>query len=257
MKQATFRFYAELNDFLPPSRRHRDWQHAFWGNPAVKDTIEALGVPHTEVDLILANGRSVGFEYPLGEGDRISVYPIFEGLDIGSLVRLRPKPLRHPRFVLDTHLGRLAAYLRMFGFDSLYRNDFDDDELVGISRQEERIVLTKDRGLLKRARLTRGYYVRAIEPRQQIVELLRRFDLFSLCVPFSRCMHCNGLLEDVDKREIADQLLPGTRHAYDEFRRCAGCERIYWKGSHYQRMSAFIEEVLSMEAHTDNEQCAG
>jgi uncharacterized protein with PIN domain len=252
MKRATFRFYAELNDFLPPARRQRDWRHDFWGHPAVKDTIEALGVPHTEVDLILVNGISVGFEHPLQDGDRVSIYPIFESLDIGSLVRLRPKPLREPRFVLDTHLGRLTAYLRMLGFDSLYRNDFEDEELVDISRQDQRILLTKDRGLLKRSNLSHGYYVRAIEPRRQIVEVLRRFDLFSLSVPFSRCMHCNGLLEAVDKQEIVDRLPPGTRRAFDEFRRCIGCERIYWRGAHYQRMVTFIEEILAMDGCVDD-----
>ncbi|HEY71486.1 MAG TPA: Mut7-C ubiquitin/RNAse domain-containing protein [Anaerolineae bacterium] len=252
MREATFRFYAELNDFLPPARRQRDWRHAFWGHPAVKDTIEALGVPHTEVDLILVNGRSVGFEHPLQGGDRVSVFPIFESLDIASLVRLRPKPLREPRFVLDAHLGRLAAYLRMLGFDSLYRNDFEDEALVRISCQDQRILLTKDRGLLKRSILSHGYYVRAIEPRRQIVEVLRRFDLFSLSAPLSRCKHCNGLLEVVDKQEIVDRLPPGTRRSFDEFRRCEDCRHIYWKGAHYQRMVAFIEEILAMEACTDD-----
>lgn len=247
MKCATFRFYAELNDFLKSERRHQDFEHSFWGNPSVKDTVEALGVPHTEVDLILVNGTSVGFSHTLQDGDRVSVYPVFEGLDIGPMVRLRPEPLRHPRFVLDIHLGRLAAYLRMLGFDTLYRNDLDDEQLEDISRRENRVLLTKDRGLLKRSLITRGYFIRAIEPRKQILEILKRFDLFSLAAPFSRCMHCNGRLQHVSKRDVLDQLPPKTRDTYDEFRRCGACQRIYWKGSHYNRMQSFIQRLLSSE----------
>jgi uncharacterized protein with PIN domain len=244
MKRAIFRFYAELNDFLKPERRHQDFEHSFWGNPSVKDTVEALGAPHTEVDLILVNGTSVDFSHALQDGDRVSVYPVFEGLDIGPVVRLRPEPLRDPRFVLDIHLGRLAAYLRMLGFDTLYSNDFHDEQLVELSLGEERLLLTKDRGLLKRSIITHGYFVRAIEPRKQILEVLERFDLFSLAAPFSRCMHCNGLLQHVSKKEVLDQLPPKTRDAYDDFQRCTDCQRIYWKGSHYERMQSFIRMLL-------------
>jgi uncharacterized protein with PIN domain len=244
MKNAIFRFYAELNDFLKPERRHREFEHSFHGSPSVKDTVEALGVPHTEIDLILVNGTSVNFAHLLEDGDRVSVYPVFEGIDIGSAVRLRPEPLRHPRFVLDIHLGRLAAYLRMLGFDAIYRNDFEDEQLADLSRNEERILLTKDRGLLKRSVITRGYCVRATEPRKQILELLQRFDLFGLVTPFSRCMHCNGRLQPVSKQDVLDQLLPDTRSTYDEFSRCVRCERIYWKGSHYERMKSFVHRLL-------------
>src|SRR5271157_1471134 len=160
MKQASLRFYAELNDFLPPERRATDIPCPFHVSPAVRDLIESLGVPHTEVDLILANGESVDFDYPVRDGDRISVYPVFESLDIAPLARVRPEPLRHPRFVVDVHLGRLAASLRMLGFDALYRNDASDEELARTSSEQERILLTRDRGLLKRSAVTRGYYVR-------------------------------------------------------------------------------------------------
>jgi uncharacterized protein with PIN domain len=243
MKIATFRFYAELNDFLKPGRRHQDFDHGFRGNPSVKDTVEALGIPHTEVDLILVNGESVDFNHSLEDGDRVSVYPIFEGLDIGPAVRLRPAPLREPRFVLDIHLGRLAAYLRMLGFDALYRNDFEDAKLAEISRDEKRVLLTKDRGLLKRSVITHGYCVRGIEPRRQVREVLQRFDLFGSIKPFSRCMHCNGNVLPVSKQEVLDQLLPETRSVYDEFSRCDQCARVYWKGSHYERMMTFIQTL--------------
>ncbi|MBN1220287.1 MAG: Mut7-C ubiquitin/RNAse domain-containing protein [Anaerolineae bacterium] len=244
MKQAYFRFYAELNDFLPPPKRQRRFSQPFEISPSVKDMIESLGVPHTEVDLILANEQSVDFSYLVQDGDRISVYPVFESLDIGPLMRVRPQPLRETRFVLDVHLGRLATYLRMFGFDTLYRNNYDDDELARVSSEEGRILLTRDRGLLKRSIVTHGYCLRTTNPREQLVEILRRFDLFEAVRPFQRCLHCNGLLQPVNKADIGHRLLPKTRQYYDEFRRCPTCDRLYWKGTHYQRMQQFIDSVL-------------
>lgn len=245
--RAHFRFYAELNDFLPPERRHVPFTHCFLARASVKDMIEALGVPHTEVDLILVNGDSVDFTYIVQDGDRISVYPVFESFDITPLVRVRPRPLREPRFVLDTHLGRLAAYLRMLGFDTLYRNDYEDDELARISSEEKRTLLTRDRGLLKRSIVTRGYWVRSTNPRLQLAEVLRRFDLFQLVAPFRRCIRCNGLLRPVPKEDILDRLKPGTRQCFDEFRMCQECGQIYWKGSHYERMQQFIALTLQQE----------
>lgn len=244
MKTATFRFYAELNDFLPAGRRQVDFMHEFKGQPAIKDTIEALGVPHTEVDLILVNGVSVDFSHPLQAGERISVYPIFESIDITPVLRVRPKPLRIPRFVLDTHLGRLAAYLRMLGFDALYRNDFDDDLLAELSQDENRILLTRDRALLKRSMVTHGYWMRETSPRLQLMEVLQRFDLIGSIVPFKRCMRCNGLLKEIRKEEVLDQLAPETRRYYEKFKRCEACGQIYWRGSHYTRMQKFIDQLL-------------
>ncbi len=241
---ATFRFYAELNDFLPPESRQRDIEYFFNLPASVKYGIESLGVPHPEVDLILVNGQSVDFGYLVQNGDRISVYPVFESVDIGPLVRVRPQPLREPRFVLDVHLGRLANYLRMLGFDTLYRNNYADEELAQISSTQHRILLTRDRGLLKRSIVTHGYCLRTTAPKEQLAEVLHRFDLLGSIAPFSRCLRCNDLLQPVDKAEIVDQLPAQTRQFYNEFRRCRGCGQIYWKGSHFQRMQAFIEQVL-------------
>ncbi|MBC7225389.1 MAG: Mut7-C ubiquitin/RNAse domain-containing protein, partial [Anaerolineae bacterium] len=230
------RFYAELNDFLPPSRRQVTFAHEVKGRAAVKDVIESLGVPHTEVDLILVNGESVDFGYLVQEGDRIAVYPVFESIDITPILRVRPRPLREPRFVVDGHLGRLAAYLRMLGFDTLYRNDYADAELARLSAEEGRILLTRDRGLLKRGQVTHGYCLRHTVPREQAVEVLRRFDLGGAVQPFRRCLRCNGLLEGVAREDVWDLLPPHVRAAHEEFRRCAQCGRVYWKGSHYRRM---------------------
>ena len=195
MKRVEVRFYAELNDFLPLWRRKRPTTCDFDVSGSVKDMIEALGVPHTEVDLILANNESVDFSYRIQDGDKISVYPVFESIDISSLVRLRPVPLREVRFIADVHLGRLAAYLRMVGFDTLYQDDYQDEELARISSGERRTLLTRDRGLLKRNVITRGYCVRATNPREQLVEVLRRFDLLRAMTPFRRCVHCNAVLQ--------------------------------------------------------------
>jgi len=239
------RFYAELNDLLPQDRRHRTFAHTLERRAAVKDLIEALGVPHTEVDLILVNGESVGFGHLVRPDDRISVYPVFESLDITPLVRVRPEPLRVTRFVVDGHLGRLAAYLRLLGFDTLYKNDYRDEELSRISRDERRILLTRDRGLLKRAMVTHGYCVRSQKPREQIVEVLRRFHLARSVSLGRRCVRCNGLLAPVEKVEIIDQLEPLTRRYYTDFCRCDTCGHVYWPGSHYARLQQFVEETLA------------
>jgi uncharacterized protein with PIN domain len=247
MNQAEFRFYAELNDFLPPERQRRPFTHSFQGRVSVKHLIESLGVPHIEVDLILANGESVDFSYIVGDGDRISIYPVFESLDITSVNHLRPRPLRQTCFILDTHLGQLATYLRLVGFDSLYRNDYEDEELARISSDQGRILLTRDRGLLKRSLVTRGYCVRQTDPEQQLLEVVKRFDLMGSLDPFRLCLGCNGPLQPVSKAEIEDRLQPNTRQYYDDFQICSDCQQIYWKGSHYKRMQRFLKRVLDLE----------
>lgn len=253
---ATFRFYEELNDFLEHSKRKADFPHRFTQAGSIKDAIEALGVPHTEVDLVLVNGESVDFNYRLREGDRVSVYPVFESLDISPVVHLRPSPLRIPVFILDAHLGRLAAYLRMFGFDTLYRNDYDDPELAQISAEQQRILLTRDRKLLMRNQITRGYYVRERLPQKQLLEVMHRFDLYSSQRPLTRCMHCNGEISKIDKRAVENQLQPRTRTFYSEFWQCRDCGKIYWKGSHYQRMQQLISSINRSEPGTRSKKLA-
>jgi hypothetical protein len=244
MKRASFRFYAELNDFLPESRKRRRFEHAFFGKPAVKDVIESIGVPHTEIDLILVNGESVAFDHPLREGMRVSVYPVFEAIDISPILRVRPEPLRETRFVLDTHMGRLAGYLRLLGFDARYRNDFRDATLAQISQSERRILLTRDRGLLKRTEVTHGYCIRSSHPREQLIEVLRRFDLFDSVKPFTRCLRCNDRIESVSKEQMLDLIPEQTRRHFYEFFQCMGCKQVYWRGSHYERMRRFVRGVL-------------
>lgn len=241
--RASFRFFAELMDFLPEVVEAGRLTRSFDGSPSVKDQIEACGVPHTEVDLILADGHSVGFTYRLADGDRISVYPVFESFDIAAVTKVRPTPLREMRFVIDINLGKLARYLRLLGFDSVCDGLHEDRDLVDISVRDCRVLLTKDRALLKHAVVTHGYFVRAINPRTQIVEVVRRFDLVDMIAPFARCMECNGEITRVEKAAIEEQLQPLTRCYFDEFRRCSGCSRIYWRGSHFDRLSGFVEGV--------------
>ena len=181
------RFYAELGDLLPPHRRGVEFAHSFSAGGAVKDLIEGLGVPHTEVDLVLVDGRSVDFGHPVGDGARVSVYPMFEALDISAVTRVRPQPLRDIRFAADVHLGRLAGFLRLGGFDTLYRRDWGDRELTEVARSERRVILTRDRGLLMRGQVTHGYLVRRTASRAQFAEVLERFDLRGSLRPFTRC----------------------------------------------------------------------
>lgn len=244
MKQVCIRFYAQLNDFLPPERRMRTITYSFDISGSVKDTIEAMGVPHTEVDFIVVNGEPVDFRYRIQDGDRVSVFPRFRSIDIGPLAHLRLAALGERRFVTDGHLGRLAAYLRMLGFDTLYRSSYRDEEVARLSSSENRVLLTRDRGLLKRNEVRRGYYLRATEPAQQLVEVLREFDLVPAIAPFRRCMHCNALLHETEKESIQHRLLPRTAKYFEEFYACPHCQRVYWKGSHYRRMKGFIESVV-------------
>lgn len=245
MHQASFRFYEELNDFLRPDQRKRTLAYRFRGRPGIKDPIEAFGVPHTEVELIVVHGESVGFDYQLRDGDRVAVYPVFESLDVSPLVCLREAPLRRIAFVVDVNLGRLARYLRMCGFDTVYRNDYDDRDVARISAREQRIALTRDRRLLHHKAITHGYWVRATEPAEQITEVIHRFDLDRRVAPFRRCLDCNGTVSPVDKASIIDQLEPLTKRYYDAFHQCRDCGKIYWRGSHYDHMLKRFEAVLN------------
>jgi uncharacterized protein with PIN domain len=169
---------------------------------------------------------------------------VFEAVDVAPLVQLRERPLRDPRFVLDTHLGKLARLLRLVGFDVLYRNDFEDTEIVDLSVDQRRIVLTRDRGILKHRRLTHGYCVRSSQPMEQVREVVARFDLSGHLAPFTRCTICNGAIRVVPKSEVEHRLPPRTRQDQDEFRYCAGCDRVYWKGSHYTRLRALVQRLF-------------
>jgi uncharacterized protein len=246
MTNLSLRFYEELNDFLPPNKRKVCFMHSAPSDASIKDIIESLGVPHTEIDLILVNNKSVDFSYQVCEGDYISVYPVFESIDISEMIHLRPEPLRKMLFILDVHLGKLARYLRLLGFDVVYANNFSDETLANRSQTENRIVLTRDVGLLKNKKISRGYWIRQTNPDKQVAEVLQRFDLTQQIKPFSRCLECNGLLEDVKKNDIVKNLPPLTRNYYSKFMQCNQCKRIYWEGTHYQRLKKWVNKFISM-----------
>jgi uncharacterized protein with PIN domain len=244
MTVATFRFYEELNDFLAPERRKREFQCTCARAATTKHMIEALGVPHTEVELILVNGESAGFDRLLHDGDRVAVYPKFEALDVSPLLRVRKRPLRALHFVADAHLGGLAHLLRMSGFDTLYDNHFHDNDIVAIAVREGRIVLTRDRELLKRRDITHGCYVRALKPAQQLREIFERLDLARSARPLTLCLHCNAPLRNIEKAQIAQQLPPSVRNRYDRFTTCDMCRRVFWEGSHWRHMRALLDELM-------------
>ncbi|MDX1992508.1 MAG: Mut7-C RNAse domain-containing protein [bacterium] len=244
-EHAFFHIHGELNDFLPYARRNLRFCHPFEFRASIKDMVESLGVPHAEIELLVVGGVSVDFSYLVRHEDEIQVYPDFEAVDLPQKRRLRPELDGRPRFVLDTHLGRLASYLRMMGFDTLYRNDYPDDELAQISNAENRVLLTRDIGLLKRSLVTHGRFVRETNPRLQLIELMQYYDLPASVVPFRRCLKCNGLLRPISKEAILDRLSSDTASHYDEFHQCTSCDQIYWKGPHYEQMRAFMAEVMA------------
>lgn len=245
---ANFRFYEELNDFLGPEFHKRDIEYRFDGRPAIKDPVEVLGVPHSEIDLILVNNESVGFDYQLQHRDRVAVYPVFESLDISPLQHLRALPLRVTRFMVDVNLGKLARLLRMLGFDTAYGNRLDDGEIVEQAVREKRIILTRDRRLLFRKAVTHGFWVRSDDPETQLREIMRRLDLAAQIKPLQRCLQCNGIIESVDRAQVWSSLEPLTRRYYSDFYRCSSCLKIYWEGSHVEHMSDAIRQLIPPRA---------
>jgi uncharacterized protein with PIN domain len=304
---ARFRFYEELNDFLAPALRKRDIEYRCARAATVKNAIEALGVPHTEVELVLVNGESVDFSYLMREADRVSVYPKFESFDIQPLLRVRQAPLRELRFVADAHLGGLARLLRMLGFDTLYSNAITDEEIRDLAQADGRIVLTRDRDLLKRREITHGCFVRTLKPSLQLREIVQRLQLDAHLPggsagsgplpsfprrgatpgalpgagsgdgvvradshhpagsagtppraggeetagrvrPFTRCLHCNWLLTPVRKEDVLARLPEKVALHYEAFTVCTRCERVFWEGSHWQRMRAMLADHLCRSA---------
>ena len=243
-KTATFRFYGDLNDFLPAEYRQADVPYRFWGQPAVKDAIEAIGVPHPEVFYVQRDETAISFGAALHASDRISVYPHMSDA-LPTAGWLHPLMPTLPRFVLDGHLGQLARTLRMLGLDTRYQNDHDDGPLARVADDEDRILLTRDLGLLKHGRVTYGAFVRATDPDAQIREVLRRYPLDGHLDPLTRCIRCNHAIEPVPEAEVADELPPRTRRDFDRFFQCTGCAQVYWKGSHYERMQQTVADLLA------------
>ncbi len=249
MYRITIRFYEELNDFLSKEMRKKDIDFSFMGKRSVKDLIESMGIPHVEVDLILVNGKSVDFSYIINNEDRISVYPVFETFSIEEVTHLRKSPLRDTKFVLDVHLRKLARRMRLLGLDVDYKADRDDPELAKIAEDENRILLTRDRQLLKRKNVSRGIIIRNTDPEAQILEVLERLDLWSTCEPFTRCIECNGEMSELPinsnnfnkfKRRIPEEV----RSWCTEYHQCSSCSKIYWKGTHYKKLDDIVNRIM-------------
>jgi uncharacterized protein len=247
MSHAYFQFHGEINDFLPRPLRHSVIDHTFDWKASIKDMVESLGVPHCEIELLVVDGKSVDFDYLVQPGVSVDVYDRSERFDLAHKVTLRPPLTAKTRFILDQHLGRLASYLRMMGFDTLYRNDYHDDELAEVSNTDQRVLLTRDLGLLKRSLVIHGRFVRETEPKLQIVEVVKRFNLVKYIIPFRRCLKCNGVLDPVDKADIVHQLPSRTAQFYDEFHLCLDCGQIYWKGPHYEQMQELMARVIAAD----------
>lgn len=231
MNAAQFFFHGRLNDFLEKRRRDGPITVHFRGRQTVKHLAESLGVPHPEIGLVRVNGRKEALNRITGDGDRVELHPVENGF------------AGEPRFLLDCHLGRLTAHLRMLGFDCLYQNDFDDSTMAEAAAAQERILLTRDRRLLMRKIIRYGYCLRALDPLEQLTEVIERFSLGDRIKPFHRCLRCNHPLEPVEKEKILDRLEPLTRKYFYEFHLCPACGQIYWKGSHFERMQELIKRV--------------
>jgi hypothetical protein len=251
----TIRFYEELNDFLPGGRRKKDFTICFQGRRTIKDFIESLGVPHVEIDLLLVNGEPVNFEYIIQGGDRISAYPMFEAFDISEFSLIPRAPLRRPRFVADANVMRLGKIMRLMGFDCLQNAEWSDARISHISAEDRRIVLTRDRDLLKRRNIQHGLYVRHIQPVHQAQEVVRRLQLRNQCRPFSRCLSCNWKLLPVDKNLVMKNpgIPQGVKDQMEQFEQCQGCGKIYWQGSHFKRMERTLDHILSSLQHEETQ----
>jgi uncharacterized protein with PIN domain len=238
------RAFGNLNDFLPSDYRQKPFRVKLNPGQTVKDAVESAGIPHVEIDVLTLNGHSVSFDALLRSGDLVNVYPLAESFSDSSVVHLRPALPADVRFILDVHLGKLAKYLRMLGFDTLYRNRMDDDVIADIAEKENRIVLTRDLGILKYNRVLYGYWLRSQHSKKQLSEVIEHFGLLRAIRPFTRCMQCNGPMKEVSKEEVEDRLEKGTRRYYDRFYRCTVCGKVFWEGSHFAHMNQFIDEFL-------------
>lgn len=240
---ALFTFYGNLNDFLSKQDRYNRITYSFKAIPALKDAIEAIGVPHVEVEWLLVNGSPVPFSVPLQPGDEVEVFPLDTPPAQLPRTPLRDYRLAPRSFVLDTHLGALARRLRLLGIDTYHHPTFDDRTIAQIAHTQCRIVLTRDISLLKQKIIEWGYWLRSQQPEEQLLEVIKRYDLAPSFRPFTRCISCNGTIHAVEKEAVMEHLPHGTRDYFNQFYQCSACGKVYWKGSHYERMVGFIQDL--------------
>ncbi|WP_276496330.1 Mut7-C RNAse domain-containing protein [Pontibacter litorisediminis] len=248
---ATFQFHGALNDFLPKHRKGQSVRYSFRGNPAVKDAMEAMGVPHPEVDVVLVNNKPVTFSYLLLPDDVVEVFPVERGRSWPTGYTFEENNPPPHRFILDVHLGTLAKSMRMLGLDTRYQTDFSDADIARIAAEEQRVVLTRDIGLLKQKNIAWGYWLRSQHTQEQLEEVIHRYQPQDSFRPFALCLACNVPVQEVAKDEVLHELPPKTKEFFHEFYRCPSCRRVYWKGSHYERMQQQVAksgaEVLTVK----------
>ncbi|HEX37823.1 MAG TPA: hypothetical protein ENG70_03060 [Candidatus Cloacimonetes bacterium] len=238
------RFYEELNVFIPQEFRKKRFSHTLKVQTSVKDLVESFNVPHTQVDMILVNQKQVDFSHIIKDHDDISVFPYFHRFKIEAISKIsHPKP-EIIRFIADNHLGNLARDLRMLGLDTLHNERFIHHELVEQANSQERILLTKDRNILKRNDLNFGYYVYANQDADQLAEVVLQFDLADKLSPLSRCLRCNAILEKIDKDKVLDRLPQRVKHTHNSFTYCPHCDKVFWKGTHIDRMTEKLDTIL-------------
>jgi uncharacterized protein with PIN domain len=236
-------FHGDLNVFLGSKARDAVIERRLGEKTSIKDIIEACGVPHSEVDLILVDEQTVGFDHTLASDTKVEVFPVQNHGTECTEKRLQMVGIT--RFVADGHLGGLTRNLRLLGFDIAYRQNADDRQLLDVMARENRALLTRDRRLLMHAIVQHGYCPRSQNADEQTIEVVRRFDLSELIAPFTRCLRCNAPLEEAAKADIIDKLEPLTKIYYNQFRSCPGCKQIYWSGSHFPKLQKRIEEIRS------------
>jgi uncharacterized protein with PIN domain len=245
MATVTFIFHGYLQQMLQKKLRAvSPLVHHFKRRASVKDVIESLGIPHPVIDSLTINGLEAGFDKILLDNDTVEATPLNPPVNPLIPTLLRPVPLEKIAFIVDVNAGRLALFLRMLGFDTLYGNETGDSRIAEIAGSQNRILLSRDTALLKRKIIMHGYLLRRHNPKEQLVEVVRLYDLSSKCKPLSRCIPCNGLLVPVNKKHIMDQLEPLTQKHYHSFNICENCGKIYWPGSHLEKIKDFITDIL-------------
>ncbi|MEN7547155.1 Mut7-C RNAse domain-containing protein [Rapidithrix thailandica] len=248
---ATFSFSGNLNDFLPEESKNVNIPYHFKKHPAVKHAIEAMGVPHIEVDGILVNQCPVKFDYPLQDKDRVQVFPIGSFSTIPQEGHLQaPLKAHEVKFILDVHLSKLNVFLRLAGIDSYYNKDYDDPEIVQLAEIHGRIALTRDKGLLRRKILSRGYWIRSTDPKEQFWEVMHRYNLWSSVQLVHRCVQCNTTLVPIAKERILSLIPAFIYKMYRQFYYCPACQKAYWDGPHFQLVKQLIEEFKEQQSLT-------
>lgn len=230
--RATIHVHGELADHLPFGRGGRPLVTSFALPVGLRDLVQSTGIPHVEVGRVEVDGVAAWWDRSLDGDVAAEVWPRYP----------LPHPDPDPRFLLDVHLGKLARLLRLLGLDAVHRREAEDDDLAREAASSGRILLTRDRGLLMRGALSRGRWIRATDPEEQAAEVLAGFRLDTATRPFSRCMECNTPVTQAPPDTV--DVPAGVRSRHRAFRYCPGCGRVYWPGTHAERLAAAVGRIL-------------